>query len=418
MLIFTICARNYLAYALTLRDSVLRHEPSADFLIFLADDAAASDEVRNFTVPMEALSIPDLEDMCFRYDVLELSTALKPFCFQHAMKTLGYSQAVYLDPDIQLFGALTEVRNAFAERASCVLTPHLLAPLPADGKQPSNLDILSSGTFNLGFAAFADTGESEAFLDWWARELRSHCYSDPSRGMFVDQKFVDFAPSFIGQLSVLRHPGYNVAYWNLAERSLSKTETGWVAGAEPLVFFHFSGVSVKNPGQLSKHQTRFLPPDLGPAIELVEAYIAQIIANGHETWSKTPYACGSFEDGSPIPLPVRRAAAEKVSTRADFHHYDANFWNAPDPDVDQSSSAPITRLMAGYHALRPDLRAAFPLSCARGRQRFHDWFIAYGAREYGLSPSQLGTPSKGSVRKGGKLARLGARVRLRLSQRP
>lgn len=417
MLIFTICARNYLAYALTLRDSVRRHEPAAEFLIFLADAAADSEDVRPFTVPMEALGIPDLEDMCFRYDILELSTAIKPFCFQYAMATLGHGQVVYLDPDIQLFGPLDEVHRAFEAGASCVLTPHLLNPLPDDGKQPSNLDILASGTFNLGFAAFSGTAETERFLHWWASELRRNCYSDPSRGMFVDQKFVDFAPSFLTHLSIVRHPGYNVAYWNLAERKLEKSDSGWSADGKPLVFFHFSGVSVKAPGQLSKHQNRFLPPAIGPAAELVEAYIAQILANGHEDWSKTPYTHGRFADGLPVPLPVRRAAAGKMSSRADFNAYDASFWNAPDPDVDQAPSAPITRLMAGYHALRPDLRATFPLSSARGRQRFHDWFIAHGAGEYGLSESQLGATSGRGAKKGSKLARLAARLRLRLSRR-
>ena len=109
MLIFTICARNYLAYAMTLRDSVRRHQPDADFLIFIADGPVDVPGLEDIIVPLEQLGIPGLQDMCFRYTLMELSTAIKPFCFEYVFDHLDVSTAVYLDPDIEMFARLDAV---------------------------------------------------------------------------------------------------------------------------------------------------------------------------------------------------------------------------------------------------------------------------------------------------------------------
>lgn len=413
MLIFTICARNYLAYALTLRDSVIKHEPDTDFLIFLSDESVDEAEVRDFTVPMSELAVPDLELLCFRYSVLELSTAIKPFCFEYALNHLGYEAAIFLDPDTELYAPLSEVTAALTAGASCVVTPHILEPLPSDGKRPTNSDIVASGAFNLGFAAFSRDQEARAFLSWWGRELLQQCYVKLDEGLFVDQKFVDLAPSFLERISIIRHKGYNVAYWNLMHRPVEKTEAGWTAGGAPLVFFHFSGVGAVEPAVFSKHQDRFSMATMGAGSELVRNYVSKIQANGHRRWSKVNYAFDRFDDGLTIPLPVRRAA--RYSTEAaDFRAYDAHFWNAPDPAIDQDNGNPISRLMAGYYALRPDLQAAFPLSNARGRAGFHDWFVAYGMQEYSLTAQQKPEANRTEGTRISKISRLAARLRLRM----
>ncbi len=413
MLIFTICARNYLAYALTLRESVLKHEPDADFLIYLSDAGIDDPAIRDFTIPMSELAIPGLARLTFRYDILELSTAIKPFCFAYAFDRLGHRSAIFLDPDIQLFAPLSEVRRGFESGASCLLTPHLLTPLDDDGKRPSNRDILASGAFNLGFAAFADEPEARAFLAWWGQELLENCYSLPQEGLFVDQKFVDLAPGFLSRLSIIRHEGYNVAYWNLSDRPVSYLADAWTAGGGPLVFFHFSGIDTRDAGKFSKHQDRFTMETAAGASVLVRDYIARLGANGHDRWARVAYAFDHFDDGQPIPLPVRRAA--RHDRRAgDFSAYDGAFWNALAPEIDQVPGAPISRLMAGYHALRADLQAAFPLTSAAGRRGFHDWFIGYGVQAYGLTDRQLPRHDATAHRRNTPLSRFRARMRLRL----
>ena len=47
------------------------------------------------------LGLPDFERLAYKYDVMELSTALKP-TFLKRMMAEGFERVVYLDPDIEL----------------------------------------------------------------------------------------------------------------------------------------------------------------------------------------------------------------------------------------------------------------------------------------------------------------------------
>lgn len=384
--IFTICSRNYLAYALTLQRSVKTHEPDTPFFIYLADDPLDPGMAPDVQIiPARDLGLPMLLDMAFRYTVMEFNTAIKADCFLDLLTRRGFDAAIYLDPDIQVFAPLAEVDSAFRNGASAVLTPHVLGPL-APGVQPAEADIMQSGIFNLGFGAFAATPESLAFIEWWAGKLHTECYSAPEKGMFVDQRLVDFAPAFIANLGILRHRGYNVAYWNLARRQVTAIGTGWKVNEEPLVFFHFSGVVPGARGVVSKHLGAG-PQDASDAVfSLIHAYQDSLSAAGHAHWSAIPYAFGRFRDGSPILPPMRRHPPAKGTAEDWFAAPDANYWNSPDPRVDQKRGAAITRLMMGFWEMRPDLQLAFPLGREASRRGLRRWFFSHGKKEYGFEP--------------------------------
>jgi hypothetical protein len=411
---FTICSRNYLAYALTLRDSLRKAAPDLDFRIFLADEplenpAPADLEIVN----LSELGAANIRDMAFRYNLVEFNTAIKPLCFEFMFDRAGFDAAIFLDPDIQVFAPMQQVHEALAGGASCVLTPHILSPLLDEGT-PSDLDLMRSGTFNLGFAAFSNTDEARRFLSWWKDKLSQHCRIDLESGLFVDQRFVDFAPSFLERLTILRDPGYNVAYWNLANRPICKEAFGWTAGESPLVFFHFSGVVPADPHVFSKHQSRFSMTNIGDAAELVETYRALVAGNGHETWSAAAYAYGWFETREPLPGPMRQGPpADPLNPFRAANHA---FWNAPSERVDQTKGTTITRLMIAIHDQRSDLREQFSLSTASGRQGFLAWFLLHGADEYRLSPASLEAALANAPLNSPRLARYLARLRLGLAR--
>lgn len=386
--IFTICARNFLAYAMTLRDSVLAVEPGRPFYIFLAD-AIGDDgpELPPEVIPVSDLAIPDLLDMAFRYSLIEFSTSVKADCFLHLLNSMGFDAAIYLDPDIQVFAPLEDVHDALAAGKSAVLTPHLLKASQAR-QGGRDMDVLRSGAFNLGFAAFSRTEESLDFLHWWSEKLRQECISAPEKGLFVDQRFVDMAPGFIDELKVVRHPGYNVAYWNLHERRLQETAGGYMVDGRPLVFFHFSGVSPQEPNTLSKHLGA-AQPAMGAALaSLVRSYIEALNQRGQAQWSRLPYAYGWFANGLPILLPMRRQPPRLGGSEARFIAPDMEFWNSPDPDIIQTEGLLVTRLMGAYLRSRPDLMKLFPMSTPAGRRAYIGWFCRHGVKEYGI-PSEF-----------------------------
>ena len=225
------------------------------------------------TVMVEDLPLPRKKEFLFRYGVMELNTAVKPWMFAH-LKALGYRHVVYLDPDILVTDRLADVERLLDEGATGVLLPHLTAPID-DGRRPAELDIMRSGTYNLGFLALGDTPAVAPFINWWKSKLEFDAASDIERGLFTDQKWMDLAPALFEGFAILRDPGYDVAYWNLSHRPIARAGDGWTAASRPLRFFHFSGFNPENPKPFSKHQNRFDLDSIGPARDLALEYAAR-----------------------------------------------------------------------------------------------------------------------------------------------
>ena len=384
---FTICARNYLAYAATLAASLARTNSQARLKVFLADAAPDNDTHGQLPdgldiIPVQTIPLPDHEDMAMRYTVMEFATAVKPFCFRYLFEA-GAEKAVFLDPDIFVTGPLTEITAAFDDGADAILTPHLDAPLPEDGATPTTADIAASGVYNLGFLGLHHGPATEPFLAWWERKCATECFNDLQRGLFVDQKFVDMLPAFVPGTHILRHKGYNVAYWNLPTRPIAGGPDGsYTAGGAPLRFFHFSGVVPNDPSVFSKHQTRFRPENIGAPLRALQAdYLTALDRHGHPAFKSIDYAHGTFDDGTPIPPAARRiyTALKDSDGQVQIRPFTpmTDHLNAPAAAIDQTLGAPITELMHQIWRMRPDLQAAFPLTSARVRRGFHAWFLRH-----------------------------------------
>ena len=118
--------------------SVQRHHPDWDRFVLVVGDGDAGDE--SFaSIPLDALPLPDPRSFCFRYSLIELNTAVKPWMFEHLFAR-GYDRVNYLDPDIYLYSALEEIE---ASDAFITLTPHLTGPIGGDD-HPSERSILRS----------------------------------------------------------------------------------------------------------------------------------------------------------------------------------------------------------------------------------------------------------------------------------
>ena len=122
---FTICSANYLAYACTLAQSLYAVEPDCKLHVFLADRLSADLSLTSQNIeliPIESLEIEGLADMAFRYSILEFNTALKPFCFDRLLGSMGFDAAIYLDPDILVVNPLEHVKSALRDGACLLYT--------------------------------------------------------------------------------------------------------------------------------------------------------------------------------------------------------------------------------------------------------------------------------------------------------
>lgn len=392
---FTICSNNYLAYARTLFESLRRSGESGEAFCFLADDRGGDNlyEGAPFRVVLASdCGVPSFWDMAFRYDVMELNTALKPFCIRYLFDELHFERVVYVDPDLYFLSPIAEVHEAFARGAEVILTPHICAPLE-DGYDPDDLRIMQTGIYNLGFGGWRNSPASRELVDWWCRRLLEGCVVDLPRGIFVDQKYMDMAPAFVERTCILRHPGYNLAYWNLAHRSVRMAGGEWLANEQPLRFVHFSGVVPADRTIFSKHQNRYAASDIGPLRALLNEYLDRLSANGMEASSAIPYAYNRLANGDPI-IPEMRALYRRLTrsntrSRAELFGEDYAIYNAVTPALPTDRQAPITNMMYEVWCARPDLQSAFPLQSRGDRFEFLRWWADTAAKEHNVTTPML-----------------------------
>jgi len=319
----TIVSANYLHFGWTLADSFLKLHPEKEFHLLLVDhrpqDFAARDP-RVHIHDVETLNIPNFRSVAFKFDILELNTAVKPTFLKHLFGS-GATKVIYFDPDIFVFNSVELIYEAL-EDASIVLTPHILGPTP-DAEHRYERDLLATGVFNLGFVAVSNSTQGRNFLDWWEERCLNYGFNDLRAGLFVDQKWINLAPCLFDKVHILRHVGCNVAYWNLQERFLSEGGNGIVVdGNSPLVFFHYSGYRDDAPDQLSDKLR--LPQQVdGILRSLLLFYGQQLNIHGAKQYKKNAYAFKTFSNGSLITSLARRIYSVTMDRWAGHDPFDS-----------------------------------------------------------------------------------------------
>lgn len=251
---FTICSNNYLSQALVLKESFLANHPEYKFFIGLVDDVIGIEGIYpdlEGIIPVQDLEIREFEEMANRYNITELNTSVKPFYFEYFFSQLHAEWVMYIDPDIFVYNRFDEVEDFLTNGSEIVLTPHILSP-----GGDWDISYIREGTFNLGFVAFSNRVSVKEFLNWWKKKLIENGYFSYSKNLFYDQLWMNLSVAFLRNVSILYHPGYNVAGWNLFERKLFQREGKYFVNGQhsKLVFFHFSGVSFSDDDlYISKH---------------------------------------------------------------------------------------------------------------------------------------------------------------------
>jgi hypothetical protein len=317
--IFTSASVNYLPKVRILCRSLRKHHPEATIHFVLADERpdwlATEGEPFDHIVGVGELGIPDFRAWSFAHDVVELSTAIKPFALRHLLGLPGCETVLYFDPDMVVFARGDDILATLGT-ANLALTPHQTKPEETlEAVLDNEVASLKHGVFNLGFIGVRNTAEGRRFAAWWADRTYHLCRAEVESGLFTDQKWINFAPIFFDGVAILKSPRHNVATWNLTTRRLTGSlESGFEVDGEPLGFYHFTGfdsgahriMAVKNAAQ-------------SPAVQrLIAWYEREIAVAEDDPISHWPWAFGRFSDGTPIVAAHRLLYREHRDLREAF----------------------------------------------------------------------------------------------------
>src|SRR5690349_16276513 len=122
--ICTIIAKNYLAQARCLTESFLSFHPRGKVFVLLVDEVNGKfdpTQEKFTTVPLKSLKIPQLPEMIERYNIAELSTAVKPFFLEYLFEKENLERVCYFDPDIYFYAPIDKIWNRLEESAIILL---------------------------------------------------------------------------------------------------------------------------------------------------------------------------------------------------------------------------------------------------------------------------------------------------------
>lgn len=308
----TILSSNYLPKALTLAESLRRHEAGAELVVLLIDiadpaDLPHLDGVRLLSTAALPLSADEVRRTAAIYHLVEFATSVKPLLLRTLLEES--ERVIYLDPDTYLLTPLVELADELdASEGGILLTPHFLHPQGEDTTF-SDGHTLAFGVFNLGFCAV--DRRAGAFLDWWWGHLEYECLNDPVVGLFTDQKWVDLG-SVLFAARTLRHSGYNVGIGNIGERPLGRDADGLVntATGERIRLFHFHAFDPSTPRLLSHRFDEERSPELvddHPLTALCGEYAERVLAYADSLPTTPSYPYDRDTRGNEILRRHRRA---------------------------------------------------------------------------------------------------------------
>jgi hypothetical protein len=282
---FTSSTLSYLPRAFTLAESFLLHNPGYRFFIFLIDPGEHTAPFQHPGIQLISLEdsvVANLRDLSKRLSISEISFTLKPLLALHLLENFHHLElAFYFDADVMVYHHLAEAEKLL-QTNDFVITPHFMQPMD-DHDLPTELDILRTGIYNMGFAGFRNSQNAKQILLWWKNRVLQFGFENHDLGLTADQMWMNLAPLMFRGVGILKHPGYNFAYWNVHERVLTETgEKVFVNDEYPLVFIHYADFHPARPGQFTnpKHFSRRIATGRETLHKLCSEY-AGILQSNH-----------------------------------------------------------------------------------------------------------------------------------------
>ena len=232
--------RNYLAKALSLIDSLNKHEEN-DFVLF----AVCLDEISRTLIekinPRNVITISlqkieerdnDLAAAKQNRSLVEYYWTLTPTVLLRIFQEhTEVCELTYVDSDLFFYSSPSPIFEEFREH-SVLIHGHRFSP--------DLIKLEKYGKYNVGLLSFRRDEDGMKVLDWWRDRCNEWCYSRVEDGKFGDQLYLNDWPEKFRGVKILEHIGAGVAPWNHIQYSYATGPGGRVlVDGFPLVFYHF-----------------------------------------------------------------------------------------------------------------------------------------------------------------------------------
>jgi hypothetical protein len=125
--------------------------------------------------------------------------------------------------------------------ASVALSPHRL--------HESTQHLEMYGSFNAGFVYWRRDDTALRCLADWLHDCVNWCGEEPQAdGRFMNQGYLNGWPDRYPGVHILRHPGVNLAPWNVDGTRLERRGDRLLTDGQPLIFYHYHGLGRASAG--------------------------------------------------------------------------------------------------------------------------------------------------------------------------
>jgi hypothetical protein len=229
----------YLPRGLALRQSLIAHAPDhVLWVLALSDECvqwlrdANLPGVRVIPLPFLEAWDPELSATRSTRSLVEYYFTCSPCLPRYILSTSGdVDRITYLDSDLYFFSSPEPLFEEIGA-APIAIVPHRFSPEKAEKLEPY-------GRYNVGWLTFDRSETALACIDWWRASCITWCFDRLEPGRFADQKYLDEFERLFPATHVVRHPGANVAPWNIENCKPSK---GPSVNGQSLIFYHFHGL--------------------------------------------------------------------------------------------------------------------------------------------------------------------------------
>lgn len=249
-----ICSKTKVYQLLALVFSIRKYRDNSDICILAADNVAYESllvlckDIENVCIYSEQeLENKKLHSLKKERKFFQYCWTLKSiFCDFLISQTHENSTVTYVDADILFFDNVSVYLSKKKYSVFLTREEHFYP-----GPEQGNIDELKNiiGDFNSGFISFSNDEIGKSCLKWWMERCIQSC--EISDTTFGDQKYLNEIPSLFRNVVCELTTRINVGPWNMMKREFTVVDDKLKFGDEGVLFFHYVGLKINNPGPIT-----------------------------------------------------------------------------------------------------------------------------------------------------------------------